>query len=372
MLFFIFPLLAAWSLVWLILRYERWHSHLSHDHDIQGIQKYHVRAVPRVGGVAIIMAVISCTVVVALLEGAVAPRLAMFLWCALPATLSGLIEDLTKRISPRVRMICALLSGVLASKFVPAAVFVLHIPIVDSVLSIGPVAVVFAAVAIAGVTNAVNIIDGFNGLASGTALLVLASIAFVAYEVGDHFVLAAALISSGAIAGFFVWNFPRGAIFLGDGGAYFIGYVIAVLTLVLVSENPRVSPWYGALVMIYPVFETLFSIFRRKVVQGKPAGQPDALHLHTLVHRRIARARPRAGQSECTGLSVNSKTSPFLWALCGVSLVPATIFWDLDLPLIGALGIFVLIYIYSYNSLINVRRSILFKLLRRKTLRLRG
>lgn len=364
--FFLLPLVLVLVFILLILRYDEWHAKFSYDHDTEGVQKYHARAVPRIGGVAIILAAVSCAAVSTLLEGSVSYRLATFLLCSFPAAFSGFAEDFTKRVSPRARLICALASGFLASKFLHATVSSLHAPGIDILLSFEPVAVVLSSFAIAGVTNAVNIIDGFNGLASGVALLVLSSLALIAHLVGDHFVFVAALMVAGSILGFFVWNFPRGAIFLGDGGAYFIGYAIAVLTLILVSENPAVSPWYGALVLIYPVFETLFSIFRRKVVQGKPAGQPDGLHLHTLVHRRITRTfQPRLG------FTSNSMTSPYLWALCLVSLVPASIFWDQDLPLLASSGLFLLLYVYLYSSLVNFRSPIFFRLSRLGRLRLR-
>ncbi|WP_167361453.1 MraY family glycosyltransferase [Paraburkholderia ginsengiterrae] len=320
------------------------------------MQKYHERAVPRIGGVAIVLAAISCVAVTTLLDDPVSHRLALFLLCSLPAALSGFAEDLTKRVSPRARLICALIGGMVASRLMHAVVPSVHVPLIDFLLSIGPFAFILSSFAIAGVTNAVNIIDGFNGLASGVSLLVLSSLALIAYLAGDHFVFVAALMVAGSVMGFFVWNFPRGAIFLGDGGAYFIGYAIAVLTLVLISENPTVSPWYGALVLIYPVFETLFTIFRRKFVQGTPVGKPDGLHLHTLVHRRITRsAQPRLGFSR------NSLTSPYLWVLCLMSLVPASVFWDQDLPLVASLGLFLLLYVYVYSSLVKFRALFFFR-----------
>ena len=63
--------------------------------------------------------------------------------------------------------------------------------------------------------------------------------------------------------GFFVWNFPAGLIFLGDGGAYFLGFYVAELAILLLHRNPAVSPMFPLLLCIYPVFETLFSIYRR-------------------------------------------------------------------------------------------------------------
>ena len=72
--------------------------------------------------------------------------------------------------------------------------------------------------------------------------------------------------------GFFVWNFPAGLIFLGDGGAYFLGFYLAELAILLLHRNPEVSPMFPLLLCIYPVFETLFSIYRRKCA-ARPAGR---------------------------------------------------------------------------------------------------
>ena len=142
---------------------------------------------------------------------------------------------------------------------------------------------------VAGIANAVNIIDGFNGLASMCAVLMLISIGYVAFQVGDLAVMYMAAIGVGAVLGFFVWNFPLGLIFLGDGGAYFLGFFVAELAILLLHRNPGVSPMFPLLVCIYPVFETVFSIYRRVMLRGQPAGMPDGIHLHSLIYRRVMR-----------------------------------------------------------------------------------
>jgi UDP-N-acetylmuramyl pentapeptide phosphotransferase/UDP-N-acetylglucosamine-1-phosphate transferase len=108
-----------------------------------------------------------------------------------------------------------------------------------------------------------NIIDGMNGLAGMIATLMAVSLALVALQVQDTpiFLIATALAS--AALGFLVWNFPFGRVFLGDGGAYFLGFMLAELAVQLVVRNPSVSPFYALAVLFYPVFETLFSIWRR-------------------------------------------------------------------------------------------------------------
>ena len=80
-------------------------------------------------------------------------------------------------------------------------------------------------------------------------------------------------------------NSLGGLIFLGDGGAYLLGFLLADLTVLLVHRNPNVSPVFPLLLCAYPIFETVFAIYRRKVVRGVATTDPDGIHLHTLIHR---------------------------------------------------------------------------------------
>src|SRR3546814_17428537 len=97
-------------------------------------------------------------------------------------------------------------------------------------------------IAVGGSTHALNIVDGMNGLAGMIATLMALSLALVALQVQDIpiFLISAALAS--ATLGFLVWNFPFGRVFLGDGGAYFLGFMLAELAVQLVVRNPSVRP----------------------------------------------------------------------------------------------------------------------------------
>ena len=93
----------------------------------------------------------------------------------------------------------------------------------------------------------------------------------------------------GGLVGIFFLNFPNGKIFLGDGGAYLIGFILALIALLLVKSSNTVSPWFPFLVLIYPVFETLFSMYRKNVIRNIPMSSPDGAHLHMLVYGRVIR-----------------------------------------------------------------------------------
>lgn len=191
--------------------------------------------------------------------------------------ISGFLEDLYGMMKPTRRLAIQLL-GVMIMFWGNLGVIQDLQPLVFLPLYLG---ILFSAFGIVGVCNALNIIDGLNGLASGIALLVLGSIAYISKDMGG-FVYIFSLLAFMGVLGFFVLNFPFGKIFLGDGGAYFLGALIGFLLGVLSNEG--ISAWFGLSVMIYPVWEVLYSIFRRKA-SGKKAMQPDGLHLHSLLFK---------------------------------------------------------------------------------------
>jgi UDP-N-acetylmuramyl pentapeptide phosphotransferase/UDP-N-acetylglucosamine-1-phosphate transferase len=345
-----FVLLAAFavSLAVTLLLVHRAKSggHRFHDHDLSGPQKFHAAPVPRVGGIGIFAGALAGAAVTWLRQPALGEQAVLLLACALPAFGSGLTEDLTKTQSPRRRLFFTAVSAALAAWLLQAVIERTAIPGLDWVVSFHIGAALVTVFVVAGVANSLNIIDGFNGLASMCAVLILVSIGYVGFQVDDRLIVALAVSGAGAVLGFFVWNFPSGLIFLGDGGAYFLGFYVAELAILLLHRNPTVSPMFPLLVCIYPVFETVFSIYRRVRLRGQPAGMPDGIHLHSLIYRRIMRWA--VGKSSKRSLTRrNSMTSPYLWMLCMTAVVPAMLFWD-STP---ALAAFILLFGVTYTAL---------------------
>ncbi|CAD5370687.1 Glycosyl transferase [Rubrivivax sp. A210] len=324
------------------------------DHDVSGPQKFHVRVVPRVGGVGILCGLLAGVLLLAWQVPGALQVGALLLVCAGPAFLAGLIEDLTKRVTPRQRLLATAVSAALAFWLLGAQITRSDIPGLDVVLALTVGAFAVTLVAVAGIANSVNIIDGFNGLASMCVVIMLAAIAYVAFQVDDVVVGTLALAGIGAVLGFFVWNFPAGLIFLGDGGAYFLGFYVAELSILLLTRNPEVSPLFPLLVCIYPVFETLFSIYRRRFIRAVPPSMPDGIHLHSLIYRRLLRWA--VGDRSAKALTRrNSMTSPFLWALCMISVVPAVLFWDSSAVMALALAVFAIGYVALYWRIVRFR-----------------
>lgn len=310
----------------LIVLSQKWHGGLSHDHDLDGVQKVHTTAVPRIGGLAVVAGIVLGLLIFRkfnpeLLNPARFGDVLLLLAASVPAFAAGLIEDMTKRVSVRARLTATALSAVIASAVLGATVNELDLWGVDALLAFTPFAVLVTAIVVAGGSNAINIIDGFNGLSASTIVIMAGGLAAVAMQNGDTFVAILGALGIGAALGFLALNYPRGKLFLGDGGAYFLGFWVSEMAVLLLVRNPGVNAWQVLAICAYPVIEVLFSIYRRKVIQGVSPGAPDALHLHTLVFRRVVfkHVRPDAARPWKRNAAVPCVIAPGVAACVAVS-----------------------------------------------------
>lgn len=330
------------------------HAHLSGDHDFDGPQKVHTRIVPRIGGIGVFGGVAAGLAVLAAVQPENLRYSLGLLACSLPAFAAGLLEDFTKRITPRRRLLSTAVAAALAAWLLGAVIPRTDIPPLDYVVSFSLGAAALAVFVVAGVANAVNIIDGMNGLASMCSAIMLAGLAYVALQANDPYIAVVALVTVGAILGFFMWNYPNGLIFLGDGGAYFLGFLLAELSILLLVRNARVSPIFPLLLCAYPIFETLFSMYRRKVVRGRAVGMPDGIHLHSLIYRRLMRWA--VGSHDASALTRrNAMTSPYLWVLCSLTVAPSLLWWDNTPVLLSFLALFAISYVLLYWRIVRFK-----------------
>jgi UDP-N-acetylmuramyl pentapeptide phosphotransferase/UDP-N-acetylglucosamine-1-phosphate transferase len=348
-----------------LIRYKHLHEKISSDHDLSGPQKFHTHAVPRIGGIGIFLA-ISFTGLITLLLFKLDQGLLLIqlMACALPTFLIGFLEDVTKKIGVKTRLTATACSASLFGYFLNAWIISVNVPCIDWLLGIGIISVTFTIIGITGLANAYNIIDGFNGLASMVAMISILSIGYVAFKAHDPTLASACLIIIGAIGGFFIWNYPKGLIFLGDGGAYLIGFLVASFSILLVLRNPSVSPWFAFLVNAYPIFETLFTIWRRKVHQGKNPGLADGAHFHSLIYRRLIRWAEVHEAKDTASYAKNAKTSPFLWLLSSLAVIPAIIWWQTTWILQCFALLFCISYIWIYNAIVRFKTPNFLNLLR--------
>lgn len=325
------------------------------DDELGGKQKFHAHPVPRVGGIGVAAGFATLAGWTAIAGTEPAQDLWLLVACGGPALAAGLAEDMTKQVGVKTRLLATMCSGALAFALLGAQLREVQLPGLDWLMTFTAFSMLFTMVATGGLANAVNIIDGYNGLAAVVSTVILMSLAYVGWQVGDQFVVSAALATAGGLLGFLMWNWPRGLIFLGDGGAYFVGYLLATLSLVLVARHRGVvSPWYPFLLCIYPVFETFFSIWRKLWVRGVSPGVPDGLHLHMLVFRRLVRWA--VGRRDAASLTLrNSLTAPYLWLLSSLAALPATLLWRHPRALQLLVGLFCVMYVWLYLRLVRFR-----------------
>lgn len=217
----------------------------------------------------------------------------------------------------------------------------------DELLTLTPVAVAFTAFAVGGVANAVNIIDGFNGLAVGAVAIMLGAMGFIALEVGDAPLANVAFVLAAAALGFGALNWPLGKLFLGDGGAYLLGFLLGWIAVLLPMRNPSLNAWVSLLACAYPVLEVAFSYRRKSRREGHHPGQPDRVHFHMLLHRRIARPI----FSKFSRRIQNGMTSPFAWLYSALPAAWAIIFYQSTTALVTGFVIAIFIYAVVYFKL---------------------
>jgi UDP-GlcNAc:undecaprenyl-phosphate GlcNAc-1-phosphate transferase len=341
------PVLIGFGLTvivtWLLCRLSKVLS-IGHD-SAQGVQKFHVNPTSRLGGGAIFFGLA--------VSGLAIPTIAefqnysfWFLLAAMPVWLAGLTEDITRRVGPTLRLVMATLSAAWLFGSLGVSVNRTDVWPIDLLLRIPGAPLCVTLLVVAGFTHSVNIVDGFHGLACGLVIITLSGLAFMAWKVGDGLLLQMSLTSLAVVLGFFVINWPRGAIFLGDAGAYLIGFWVVELGILLAMRNPQISPMAPVVAGLLPLIETLFSMYRRNIVRNHPVNQPDALHLHTLVYRRIL-FNPAMTYTANQLNAVNAKVALFFWLPAAIFTVLACIFAEsTEVQLL-----LMLIYLAMYNWL---------------------
>lgn len=327
---------------------KKWHGAFSMDSST-GVQKFHTAPTPRIAGIALVVGVLAGYAFSSHSPAAAEKRqiLSAILMAGMPAFIFGLLEDITKKVSVKTRLLATMASGLLGWGITGVSLTSVDIWGVDWLLGFTAVSVLFTAFAVGGVANAINIIDGFNGLTAGVALIMLAAFGLIAREVGDIPLAFACLIIAGAVLGFFLVNWPFGKIFLGDGGAYFLGFTLAWIAILLPQRNAQVSPWASLLICSYPIIEVGFSFVRKSLREGYHPSQPDGVHLHMLANKRWARKI----YGEFSQTLQNGLTSPFLWLYAALPCAAAVFSYQHTWLCAVLLVASTLVYLAIYSKL---------------------
>ncbi|HXT48814.1 MAG TPA: MraY family glycosyltransferase, partial [Gemmatimonadaceae bacterium] len=263
---------------------KRWHL-LDAPDDTRHL---HEHPVPRLGGVAVFIATmlgIASTLIYAPARHSLAADWHRFVLALLLGGsvlfAAGLVDDLR-----RIRPIAKLVAQCVAALIVAALGFRIEIlGIGATVLNLGWLSIPVTVLWIVAVTNAFNLIDGLDGLATGIAIVALTTVFAAALGLGNLQVATVALVLIGALIGFARYNFSPARIFLGDSGSLFIGFMLAVLSVHgSIKSATAVLVAIPLFALAVPLLDVSVSILRRWL-RGVPIFSPDARHIH---HRLLA------------------------------------------------------------------------------------
>ena len=318
--------------------------------DLDAVQAAHDRVVPRLGGCAMFLTLLFFLWILnlnvlnsLLLTNFNVSYLYFLLLSSLPVFMVGLSEDLGYLLSPLKRLLASIFSGALVVWFFDVWVKSIGLPVIDIFLSIWLFGIIFTLLATSGVVNAFNLIDGLNGLAGFTGILVATSLSFIAFEVNQIEVLRFLFIFSACILGFIFLNFPLGKIFLGDAGAYTIGHLLVWTAIILVNSSSEISPFAILLIFFWPVSDTLLAIWRRWR-KRKRADQPDRLHFHQLVMRFLEIRFLGRNRRRLT----NPITTIFLLPFIAIPQIMGVIFWNNFEVSMLLVAIMIILFFFTY------------------------
>jgi len=250
--------------------------------DYPGEIKIHDRPVPRLGGLGILFGFLAGSVWLL-----ITARVELLAWCAVIAgslvvAVIGLLDDV-RGLKPGQKLGGQALGGILFLFLANAGFGVkLEDPLVAGVLAL--IALIFTT----GMSNSINLLDGMDGMASGTSAMMAFFLGLALHLAGDSGFALLALALAGACQGFLVFNLPPARTFMGDVGSLFLGFVLAALSLRLLFVSHLSFPHLLGLVLILavPLIDTGFAILRRLISRRQIFGG-DRFHLYDCLHRRL-------------------------------------------------------------------------------------
>ncbi|MCM3763496.1 glycosyltransferase family 4 protein [Neobacillus niacini] len=241
-------------------------------------RKVHQSVMPRLGGLAIF---ISFLIGLIILRPVNEFSLAILAGCLI-IIITGLLDDLLE-LPARYKLIGQIASACTVVFWGDLQVVFINLPF-GAQLQFGLLSIPFTILWIVGITNAINLIDGLDGLAAGVSSIALITISGIAFLQGNIYVATVGLIVIASTLGFLIYNFHPAKIFMGDTGALFLGYIISVLSLLGFKNVTFISLIIPVIILAVPISDTFFAILRR-IIHKKPLGAPDKQHLHHCMMR---------------------------------------------------------------------------------------
>jgi len=256
----------------------------------------------------------------------------------------GLLDDLKLNIRPKFRLILMfvfLITLIIANEFYIENT---GIDFLNRFLKIDIFALFFVCLCFLFIINGSNLIDGYNGLLSIHALIILINLFFVNYF-NENYNLVFFILSGIIIVTIFIkFNFPRATIFLGDSGSYFLGAFVAISVIKTSIENPQVSPFYFCILLFYLFFEVFFSFIRKTLIEKKSPLFPDSKHLHMLLYKMLVKKNKSKFKS-------NYYVSVIINLIYFILIIPSIFMMNNGLFCKYYSLLFFIIYLFAYKSI---------------------
>ena len=239
----------------------------------------HQKPIPRLGGLALVAAFVGIEAFIALFypeHRARTPERPVVLISSLAMFVLGFWDDLKPLGAKRKLAGQILIAGAVCLFGIGIQRF--KIPFGGTIYELGGWGVLLTILWLVGMTNLINLIDGVDGLAGGICLMLMALLAYVGHQSGSFELLVAGM--AGALLGFLWFNFPPARIYLGDGGAYFLGFQIGLFAILSSHKGTVFAALVAPLfVLALPIVDTALAILRRGL-RGLPIFRPDRRHIH--------------------------------------------------------------------------------------------
>jgi len=247
--------------------------------DLPNARKVHKEAIPRMGGIAIYLGFIFGAVALGFIDTKV-----IYLLIAASVIMGmGLIDDV-KGLDPKTKLIIEVVAALILIKGGFYVKFVTN-PFDGGVISLGMLCIPVSVLWLVGICNAVNLVDGLDGLSAGISAIAALTISIVCFAQGEIIASSLAAVLAASAFGFLRYNFHPARTFMGDCGSLFLGFMLGALSIMGLSKGATtVSIFIPFVIMGIPIFDTFFAIIRRTFLH-KPVFEADKGHLH---HRLLA------------------------------------------------------------------------------------
>ncbi len=310
---------------------KKYHVFMDPLSDIK-VQSFHKNLTPRAGGISIYLLSLIFTYFIS-------QTFFLLILAFLPSFVYGVYEDIDGNTPHKIRLLVMSISTFLATIMTGLTVKSIGFIAIPEILQIS-----FSVFSVIGLASAINFIDGLNGLASGITTIGFLFLGFAALISGNYDLAVTMFLFSSLILGFFVINFPLGKIFLGDAGAYFLGYLIALSSESLVFNNTNISPWFPVALLGYPIIETLFTIhrrYKRLTDKGIDFFTEERVHLHSLLYLKVFKNNSLASSLIISTFMINALIS---FQFRSSDIICATIF------ILESI-----IYLFVYQNIVNFK-----------------